>query len=194
LTILLVYSTNTIDNRSGKPCQQLLRITVQILKPAVSILVFASMIVGCSTLGFREPDNRWANYKSWTKITEGRPTIGDPTGYLGTRHLGREGYKDVYVNDIGEAVLTSNGPYLFPVGTVLVKEQYADVNAWLEQKKPGITVSVKVGNESSRSNWNWADGYRSVAKESLLCMGCHSHAYADDFVFTNERFLASQQQ
>lgn len=156
------------------------------------MIAVATTVAACSTLGFREPDTRWANYKSWTRITEGRPTIGDPTGYLGKRHFGSEGYKEVYVNDIGVDVLTSDGPYLLPVGTVLVKEQYPDVDAWKKQDDPDITVSVKVGDDADRSNWIWADSYKSAAKESLFCLSCHSHAYADDFVFTTERFLSSQ--
>jgi len=154
-----------------------------------STFMFASVITACSTLGFRQADDRWADYKNWIQITEGRPTVGDPTGYSGTRHFGTEGYKEVYVNDIGSDVLTSNGPYVFPVGTVLVKEQYENRNAWLEQKDSYITVSLKVDNQPNKANWIWADGFTSKAKESTFCLGCHSHAYEDDFVFTTERFL-----
>ena len=155
-------------------------------------MVFASVITACSTLGIGGPDERWADYKSWTKITEGRPTTGDPTGYLGTRHFGSEGYKDVYVNAVGEQILTSSGPYRFPIGTVLVKEQFTNKESWKAQTQPLVTVSIKVDNKPDRSNWIWADGYKSVAKESLFCLGCHSHAYEDDFVFTTERFLSEQ--
>ncbi|NND89923.1 MAG: hypothetical protein HKN42_03605 [Granulosicoccus sp.] len=158
----------------------------------MTAVLFALSVTACSTFGFRNPDTRWADYRSWTRITEGRPTIGDPTGYIGERHFGSDGYKEVYVNDIGEEVLTSDGPYRFPIGTVLVKEQFVDKNAWLEQNDPVITVSVKVSDVEGRSNWKWADSYTSVAKESVFCLGCHSHAYADDFVFTTERFLSVQ--
>ena len=62
-------------------------------------------IAGCAALPSFTPDERWADFKSWTKLTEGKVGTGDPTGFIGNVHKGPEGYRDVYVNDIGAAML-----------------------------------------------------------------------------------------
>jgi len=151
-------------------------------------------LISCESLPGRTADERWADYRNWTKVTEGKVGTGDPTGYIGNVHRGPDGYRDVYVNDIGAAMLAGEGPYNFPAGTVIVKEQYKNQAAW-ESGKPGdVTVSVKTtsGDTVSKDNWIWAESYKSKAGESQFCSGCHSIAAKDDFAFTNGTFLATQ--
>lgn len=167
---------------------------VKQIKIVGAIGVIALITSACSVLSPKDPDPRWADYKNWTKITEGRTGTGDPTGFIGTVHMGREGYRDVYVNDVGEAAITGSAPYNFPVGTVIVKEQFKNKAAWEAGSKPGVTVSIKKQEGTgSADNWEWADSYTATAGESAFCAGCHTIAAATDFVFTHEDFFATQE-
>jgi len=161
------------------------------LKVAGAVAVAAMLASGCASLGKGEPDERWADYASWTKITEGRTGTGDPTGFIGKVHKGRDGYRDVFVNDIGKDTLESDGPYVFPVGTVIVKEQYDNKAAWESQKGAAHTVMVKINDGTGADSWGWAAGYTGKAGASAFCSGCHTIAAKDDFVFTHEKFLSS---
>ena len=106
-------------------------------------------------------------------------------------HNGSEGYRDVYVNDIGKETLLGTAPYVFPVGTVIVKEQFKTKAAWEKQSKPGLTVSIKkLAGSGSSDNWEWADSYTGTAGPSAFCSGCHTIAAKDDFAFTTADFLA----
>lgn len=158
------------------------------------VVAASVLLAGCSTLTapFKEADARWADFKSWTKVTELKPSTGNPTGFLGGLHQGDEGYRDVYVNDIGKEALMGSAPYNFPAGSVIVKEQFANKSDWESGRKPSHTVSVKVAaaDTLSKDNWIWADSYKGTAGESAFCSGCHSIAATDDYVFTHGDFLA----
>jgi hypothetical protein len=163
----------------------------------LSGVVAASILVAsCSTLTapFKEADARWADFKSWTKVTELEPSTGNPTGFLGGVHMGDEGYRDVYVNDIGKETLFGSAPYNFPAGTVIVKEQFANEADWQAGRKAAHTISVKVAASDTlaKNNWIWADSYKGTAGESAFCSGCHSIAAKDDYMFTHGDFLATQ--
>lgn len=146
---------------------------------------------GCGGLK-GDPDPRWAEYKGWHKITE-EPQTGDPTNYIGVVHAGREGYRDVFVNEVGKAALTGSAPYQFPAGTVIVKEQFDNKADWEAQKGAEVTVSLKISDEvGSASNWHWAAGVSGKAGENGFCSGCHTIAAKDDFVFTTADFLAGE--
>ncbi len=163
------------------------------VKAAVLVVAASAVITGCASMNpFSKPDERWADYKNWTKTTEGKTGTGDPTGFIGNVHMGAEGYRDVYVNKVGEAALTGSAPYNFPAGTVIVKEQFENKAAWEAGKGAAITVSLKAkgGDEVSKDNWIWADSYKSKPGASVFCSGCHSIAAKDDFVFTHSDFLA----
>lgn len=163
----------------------------------VGVILGASFVVAsCSTITapFRDADPRWADFKSWTKVNA-EPGTGNPTNFLGGVHQGDEGYRDVYVNDIGKEALLGSAPYNFPAGTVLVKEQFASKADWEAGRKPAHTISVKAtaSDELSKDDWVWADSYKGSAGESAFCAGCHSIAAKDDYAFTNGDFLASQE-
>lgn len=158
-----------------------------------TIVAGSILLASCSTLTapFKDADPRWADYKSWTKLTEEVEPTGDPTGFLGNVHMGREGYREVYVNDIGRDALLGSAPYNFPAGTVVVKEQYASKADWEADRKAAHTISVKVaaGDEVSRDNWIWSDSYKGTAGESAFCAGCHTIAAGSDYVFTTGDFI-----
>lgn len=167
------------------------------IRTGFAVAIAAVLVAGCaSSLNpfAREADERWADYKTWTKITEGKTGTGDPTGLIKTVHMGPDGYRDVYVNDIGKAALEGSAPYLFPAGTVVVKEQFSSKANWEAGKKPGVTVSIKAtgGDAVNRDDWIWADSYTAKAGTSAFCAGCHTAAIASDFVFTHADFLATQ--
>lgn len=171
-----------------------MRVSFRRTSTALLLGAASAAIAGCGVLNTGPADERWADYKTWTKITEGKVGTGDPTGFIGNVHKGPEGYRDVYVNDIGAAMLESEGPYNFPEGTVVVKEQFDNEAAWKAGTGAGVTVSVKqsASDAPSKDNWIWASSYRGSAGESDFCAGCHSIATADDFVFTNGKFLAGE--
>lgn len=170
---------------------------IKITKAKLTSVVACSVLVaGCSSLSapFKDADPRWADFKTWTKVTELAPATGDPTSFLGTLHRGAEGYRDVYVNDIAKDAVLGSAPYNLPAGSVIVKEQFANKADWEAGRKAAHTISVKVsaGDEVRKENWIWADSYKGTAAENAFCSGCHTIAAKDDYLFTHADFLASE--
>src|SRR5262249_55630266 len=93
----------------------------------------------------REQDKKteWDGDHKWYHLTKGRVITGDPTGFLGNKE-GEKGYREVYVNEAGEEVSKGKSPYLYPEGTVIVREVYADKKAWQAKKTPALTISIKL--------------------------------------------------
>lgn len=137
-------------------------------------------ISGCAALGIGgTADPRWADYKEWAVVTNGE--TGDPTGFIGNVHRGPEGYRNVLVNDLAlETINSSDAGRKFPVGSVIVKEQYKSQAAWESGKGAAVTVSVKVDEDK----WGWADSLTDKAGDSAFCQGCHTIAAAHDLMFT----------
>lgn len=163
------------------------RLTSLIL--AASSLLFS----GCAMLGLGgEPDPRWADYTSWQKLNTS-PITGDHTGFLGGLHEGAEGVREIYVNSQGFATADGQGPYQYPVGTVIVKEQYKDLAALKAGKKPGLTIMVKARDDAQTpaDNWDWSRGYTQGAGADSFCSSCHTVAMTSDFVFSNATTLES---
>jgi len=155
------------------------------MKTIGGLLLISFVLSACATGG--EADSRWANYKSWTKI-HNQPITGDHTGFLGGLHRGESGVRQVFVNDIGLSVATGSGPYSYPVGTVIAKEQYKDQAALDGGKNPGLTVMVKVSDnaENPVENWAWSRGYNATAKvDDAFCSSCHTIAAGSDYAFSN---------
>lgn len=159
----------------------------------VTFGVLLSIISACSTLQFGSADSRWADYKNWTKITEGKVVTGDHSGFLGDVHRGPEGYRDVFVNDIGLETIKGKAPYRYPIGTVIVKEQYKNKKDWMAQKNAEHTIMIKVADnqEETEGNWLWGAGLTGKAKANTFCSGCHIVVEEDDYVITNGDFLRS---
>jgi len=155
----------------------------------------AVLLAGCASINpFSGADPRWADYKTWQTATVS-PTTGASPG-LGSVHKGPRGARHVYVNDVGARVLLKGeGPYEYPAGTVIVKEQYDSLADFQAGKTPDVTVSVKVAaGPAARENWQWAAGYKAEAMDSAFCSGCHSISQAEDFVFSNAEYLAANEQ
>ena len=164
------------------------------------VLTATGVLAGCATITapFRDPDPRWADYKNWTRVTENEPSTGNPTNFLGGVHMGDEGYREVYVNDIAKDTLYGSAPYNYPAGSVIVKEQYASKADWEAGRKAAHTVSIKVAasDTAAKENWMWTDSLKGTAGESEFCAGCHSIAETQakgDYVFTNGDFLKTQE-
>ena len=159
------------------------------LKLNTLVIIITIFVSACATLG--KADKRWIDYQSWTKITEGRVTSGDPTGFLSTVHAGPKGYRDIFINKIGIATNQGTAPYNYPIGTVIVKEQYMNKAKWEAQESSGITIMVKVAqSDTPRSdNWHWSVGLTEAAGKNVFCSGCHSIAMVSDYTFTNEDFF-----
>ena len=155
------------------------------------------LVAGCATITppfLRDADDRWADYKTWETASD-TPSTGASPG-LGAVHQGPDGYRMVYVNDVGRDVLKGDGPYEYPEGTVIVKEQYPDRAAFEAGTDPDVTVSLKVAGAEGggKENWHWADSYKGKAGDSAFCSGCHSIPIAEDFVFSNAAYLEAHQR
>lgn len=158
---------------------------------ALIVTMCLSALSACSLVGNQAADERWANYQQWAKLNQ-RPITGDHTGFLGDLHRGREGVREVYVNDIGASTAQqSQGPYDYPVGTIIVKEQYKSMDHWKEREGAALTIMVKVADSTPNSpnDWRWSRGYSSHAKEDPFCSGCHTIAINKDFAFSNGESL-----
>lgn len=158
-----------------------------------TLVVSAAMAMALASNSFSGSKSDWADYRSWTQITKDRVSTGDPTGFIGGKHRGEKGYREIYVNDIGKSTILGTAPYKYPIGTIIVKEQYKNKAKWEKGKKPDLTVMVKVADSGTQDpkNWGFATGHGKV-KYRNFCAGCHSIAAADDFVFTNGDFMSKQ--
>lgn len=142
----------------------------------------------------------YSNYRSWYRITHEKPNTGDIIGILGKSHNGPEGYREVYINSVGEAVNKGTAPYKYPAGTVIVKEQYKNKSKWEEQKSFKVQVMVKLEPGSSPETGDWGytsqitDGKISSGRsgKARFCGGCHAVAQDTDYVFMNSDLLASE--
>lgn len=166
-----------------------------VLKAVVIVGATSAFITGCASINpFAKADPRWADFKTWTKVTEGTEPTGDPSNLLGAVHKGENGYRDVYVNDIGKEALLGAAPNNFPEGSIIIKHQFDNKADWEAGKNGDVTVSIKSADDGTRTkdNWTWAAGLKAKAGPSEFCAGCHTAAlglYDSDFVFTTAGFL-----
>jgi len=166
-----------------------------ISKTIVVVGIAGAFLTGCASINpLAKPDPRWADFKNWTKVTEGTEPTGDPSKLLGVVHKGENGYRDVYVNDIAKDALLGPAPNDYPEGSVIVKHQFDNKADWEAGKNGDVTVSIKSADDGTRNkdNWTWAAGMKAKAGPSDFCSGCHTAAlslYDSDFVFTTAGFL-----
>lgn len=163
------------------------------MKKIYALLILSLVASGCALIGGGgEADPRWADYKDWTKLNNTSIT-GDHSGFLGGLHEGSNGVREVYINDVGLNAASGAAPYNYPVGTVILKEQYSSQRAVDSGRNPGITVMVKVSDDAANpaENWAWSRGYTRTARVSDgFCSGCHTIAAASDYAFSNAESLA----
>ncbi len=133
----------------------------------------------------------WADYKDWHKITK-EPNTGDPTGFLDKKHGGNGAFRDVYVNAAGkDAYLAKKFP--LPEGTVIVKEAFKNKKAYDAQKKPELTIMVKLSaseGSADSGNWQWVMGASGKqtgigmdTKWGKFCASCHAFGAGADYTF-----------
>jgi cytochrome P460 len=104
--------------------------------------------------------------------TEIPPYDGDP----------HRGFKNVYACNVDRALVQAN-TRPFPDGTIIVKES----------TRPGESAVWLVATARKQGGgWHWDEYTRNFADESLrrnlagqsICTGCHQHAQAADWIFT----------
>lgn len=162
------------------------------MKKIYSLLLFSLVATACAIGGGGDPDPRWADYKSWTKVNT-TPITGDHSNFLGGMHEGTRGVRQVFVNSTGQAAALGGAPYSYPVGTVILKEQYSSQSALDSGRNPGVTIMVKVSDDAANpaENWAWSRGFgRSARVDDGFCSGCHTIAAASDYSFSNAESLA----
>lgn len=140
----------------------------------------------------------WANYKSWYKVTADEPNTGDPTGFLDAKHKGLKAYRDIFINSVGEATNKGESDFPYPEGTILVKEAFKDKAAWEAQKKPELTIMIKMASGASPETGDWefvmgGDGKKrgsGTSKWGTFCGSCHINAAATDYNFMNSKTMS----
>lgn len=138
-------------------------------------------------------------YRTWYRITHLEPNTGDVTGgFLGSVHKGKEGYREIYINSIGEATNKGTAPYNYPVGTIIVKEEYKDRGSWETKANPKIKVMKKLKPGASPESNDWAYASKlttekmKVGRQTNFCAGCHLASPDGDSVFINSDLLSSK--
>jgi Cytochrome P460 len=150
-----------------------------------------------------EKKSQWEGYQEWYHPTKGRPITGDPTGFLGDKDR-EKGYREVYVNKVGEDVNKGDAPYLYPAGSVIVREVYNDKMDWEVKKTPVLTISIKLPKGSAPESKDWEyvlvvpgeDVQRGQGTSEMgqFCSKCHLKAEEiNDWRLTNATFFAKQQ-
>ncbi len=140
--------------------------------------------------------NPWDGYTNWYKITKDAPNTGDPTGFIEKRHNGQKAYREIYINDIGEAVNLGPAPYKYPEGTIVVKETYKNKGVWEKKGKKILTIMIKQaeGTSSETGDWGYIMGAKGklstgTSKWAKFCSGCHVYAASKDYVFMSSDFM-----
>jgi hypothetical protein len=185
---------------------------IKILKWTTLFSIIAIVAISCSSTGgsYTSVDNGvsavtdavggdWqTNYKKWYRVTKDEPNTGDPTGFVEKRHRGSKGYREIYINKLGESVNTGSAPYKYPVGTIVVKESYKSKASWEARKSPQVTTMVKLakGKSPETGDWGYYMGIKGklstgTSKWAKFCNKCHVYAIGKDYVFMNSDFIAS---
>ncbi len=147
------------------------------------------------------PNLPWDGYHNWYHVTHAGPNTGDPTGFVEKKHGGEKGYREIYINSVGEATNKMEKPFPYPTGTVVVKETYSNKAAWENKKKPVLTVMIKLPKGSSPTSNDWEfymggngkkKGRGIDTKWGKFCTDCHIFAAGTDFLFINSDFLANE--
>lgn len=158
---------------------------IRSLSLGTALIASSTLIAGCAALGIGgEPDERWADYKSWTKVVDGE--TGDPTKFIGERHGGPSGYRNIYVNELALGPTEAgNEGRVYPVGSVMVKEQYKTEASWKSGKPGTVMTAVKVPDDATGdSKWIWSPSMTGKAVDNPNCQGCHTIAAKHNFMFT----------
>jgi len=132
----------------------------------------------------------WNNYKEWYNVTK-KPNTGDPTGFLDGKHGGTDAFREIYINSLGESVNKGEEDFPYPEGTIVVKEAFKNRKRYEQQKKPEITIMIKLAEGASpeTNDWEFVMGAKGkkrgsgTSKLGKFCGGCHVNAAATDYTF-----------
>ena len=156
---------------------------------AFSILAIVILgLVTCASTDAMKTQAAEFEDQSWTKINAETIT-GDTTGALGTAHEGNKGFREVYVNKVGEAVALGKVSYPFPEGSMVVKESYKD-SSGKKGDLSNLTIMVKreMGYDPDNGDWEYimTNPARDVQAQGALgmCINCHKAAADSDYIFT----------
>ena len=170
------------------------------IKTAIAISLLGTLSACMSTSDPLGPSsNAWSDYKSWHKSNP-EVNTGDPTGFLGGVHRDTSGYRDVFVNSVGEATNRGERAFPYPAGTVIVKESYRNVGAWQAQRNPQITIMVKLaqGMSPQTSDWEYINGAGGGSRGTgtsdlaVFCHTCHALANQTDYAFSHASLYDNQ--
>ena len=126
-------------------------------------------------------------YTSWTKVNSETIT-GDVTGVLGAAHERSKGFREIFVNEIGQSVEFGTSDYPFPEGSIIVKESYKNKSG-SKGAMDNLTIMVKreSGYSSEYGDWEYImakpDGTITKQGRLSMCIGCHSKSQDKDYTF-----------
>ena len=154
-------------------------------------IVLASVIalVSCATADPNATTVKdFDSYESWVQVNT-VPITGDATGTLGRAvHEGEAGFRDVFVNSVGEASSFGAASLPYPVGTIFVKNSYPESDGEMGDLS-GVTVMVKrdAGYDPENADWEYINLSASLAINGQGtingCISCHDVAANRDYIF-----------
>lgn len=145
------------------------------------VLATALLIMACATTGAtaKSDISIIAGYQGWHKVNA-VTLSGDPNGSLQGVHMARNGLREIYVNEVGEAVSIAGGPdpLPYPEGSVLLKETFKEVGG---QKGTLTDIFVMVKRDANydpaNNNWEYIrlNGSGRVTSQgpTAMCIKCH---------------------
>lgn len=131
--------------------------------------------------------NEFSNYLNWEKVNN-EVITGDVIGILGPAHQRAQGFREIYVNDIGKEVSSGEKSYPYPSGSIILKESFKADNG-KKGDLADITIMVKREDGYDPENGNWeyfmANSQLKVSKQGKIgmCIGCHSAVSSTDYTF-----------
>ena len=153
------------------------------------LLIVTLVLASCSSGAATTDVSAIEGYDSWTRVNLETIT-GDETGTLGSNvHEGAAGFREIYVNPIGEPVSLGGEPTPFAVGSILVKESFAD-GGGQKGELANLTVMIKreEGYDSENGDWeyiNLSPDMRVRAQGAIrACYACHAAAAGTDYSFS----------
>ncbi len=162
-----------------------LLITLSIL----SIVSFSLYAGGAGEDATPTQSSAFAGYTSWAKVNS-KTITGDVTGVLGAAHERSKGFREIYVNKIGQPVEEGTSDYPFPEGSIIVKESYKNKNG-SKGDLSNLTIMVKreSGYSSDYGDWEFImakpDGTITSQGRLKSCISCHRKGADKDYTFIN---------
>ena len=164
------------------------------LAAPLAILIASFVILSCASSGDDDPNktktDAFSDYTRWAKVNSETIT-GAEGGPLGSAHEGAAGYREVFINSVGEDVSNGEAAVPYPFGTIIVKESYK-ASGGQKGDMTAITVMVKREDDFDAENGNWEYIMLTPAMKVqgqgklAACNSCHDAA-DEDWVFTDNR-------